>query len=124
MSLPSFQKALENLSSAYITNPSELERDGLIQRFKYTLELCWRSSQKTLRSNGILVDTPRSTFNELANIGWVDSAEAWLQFIRKRNMTNYIYNKVIAEDIFKILPEFIKSATELHLTLRNKLITN
>jgi hypothetical protein len=40
ISLIRLRKALESLKKGYTDNPSELERDGLIQRFEYTLELC------------------------------------------------------------------------------------
>ena len=85
LSVTPLKHALSTLSEAYIDTPSDLERDGLIQRFEYCLELCLKTSKKILFENGIEVDVPKSIFRELASLEWIDSAEPWLQFIQARN---------------------------------------
>ncbi len=37
------ESALNNLHEAiHIQNPTDLERDGTIQRFKYSYKICWK----------------------------------------------------------------------------------
>ncbi|MGZ3794374.1 MAG: nucleotidyltransferase substrate binding protein, partial [Bdellovibrio sp.] len=43
LSISPLQKALKNLKEALaIKNPTELERDGTVQRFEYSYELIWK----------------------------------------------------------------------------------
>lgn len=114
------KNALGTLIDGYKDAPSDLERDGLIQRFEYSLELCWKMSKKILYENGIEVDAPKSIFRELANLDWIDSAEIWMEFIQARNKASHIYHKEIAEQVFSVIPAFIEHAKNLIKTLEEK----
>jgi nucleotidyltransferase substrate binding protein (TIGR01987 family) len=113
ISLFRLRKALESLKKGYTDNPSELERDGLIQRFEYTLELCWKSSKKILYANGIEVDTPKNVIRELGQIGWIPNPEDWIDYIDKRNETSHMYNEEVAIKIFSVIKRFISDVDSL-----------
>lgn len=56
-----YQKALQKLTAVVgviqqngLASLSELEVEGLIQRFEYTYELAWKTLQDLLRANGYL----------------------------------------------------------------------
>jgi nucleotidyltransferase substrate binding protein (TIGR01987 family) len=121
MTLSNLKKALETLKTGYKDNPSELERDGIIQRFEYCVELCWKTSKRVLFEKGIQVDVPKNVFRELANIGWISNPEVWLEFIDKRNKASHIYHIQIAQEIFSVIPQFIIESASLLDTLENKL---
>ena len=61
----SFKKGLEKVSS-------ELERDGVIQRFEFTYELTWKILKKILSFKGINANNPRDVFREAAKQGLID----------------------------------------------------
>jgi nucleotidyltransferase substrate binding protein (TIGR01987 family) len=121
ISLSPLRKALESLKKGYTDNPSELERDGVIQRFKYTLELCWKSSKKILYANGIEVDTPKNVVGELGQLGWIPNPEDWIDYIDKRNETSHMYNEEVAIKIFGIIRGFISDVEALLITLEKKI---
>ena len=120
ISLSRLEKALATLKQGYKPNPSELERDGLIQRFEYSIELCWKTSKKILFESGIQADTPKNVFREMAALGWITNPEDWLDYLDKRNETSHIYNEEVASRIFAIINKFIKDADELILILKVK----
>lgn len=115
------KKAFKTLDDGFKEKPNELERDGIIQRFEYTLELCWKTAKKVLAENAIDVDTPKSIFREMATIGWIESAQPWIEYIKERNKASHIYHERMAIEIFAIIPSFINDAKNLIKILDEKL---
>lgn len=120
ISLVRLRKALDSLRRGYKDSPSELERDGLIQRFEYTLDLSWKTSKKILLLNGIEKDTPKNIIRELGLHGWIDNPEAWMDYLTKRNETSHIYNEEVADKIFKVIKNFITDVEKLISVLESK----
>jgi nucleotidyltransferase substrate binding protein (TIGR01987 family) len=85
-----------------------------------TLELCWKSSKKILLANGIETDTPKNVMRELGQLGWVSDPASWLDYVEKRNMTSHMYNEEVANEIFKVIGQFIKDANLLLSVLGSK----
>jgi len=49
----SLKLALKSIEEGFATQPkTELEKGGIIQRFEYTFELCWKSIRKLLIEMG------------------------------------------------------------------------
>lgn len=64
--------ALKNLEEVLsISKPSDLERNGTIQRFEYSYELIWKLAQRVLKENEIETDTPRNIFKQSRTEAWV-----------------------------------------------------
>lgn len=120
ISLARLEKALGTLKQGYKSGPSELERDGLIQRFEYCVELCWKTAKKILLNNGVQVDAPKSVIREMGNLGWIDNVENWLDYIDKRNETSHLYNEEVADRIFAVISGFMIDGDKLLETLRTK----
>lgn len=70
--------------------------------------------------NAIDADTPKNVFRELAQLGWIDNPELWLEFINQRNKASHIYNEEIAQEIFKVIPTFILESKKLLVILEKK----
>ena len=121
ISLEKFKKALESLERGYRSNPSELERDGIIQRFEFSVELAWKTAKRILENNSINADVPKNVFREMAKIGWITNPEVWFDFINQRNRASHIYNEEIANEIFAVIPSFITEAKKLLATLETKI---
>lgn len=113
ISLEKLKKALDSLERGYKINPTELERDGIIQRFEFSVELSWKSAKKVLSKNGIDADVPKNIFREMASLGWVTNPALWLEFINYRNKASHIYNEEVAQEILAIVPSFIEESKNL-----------
>lgn len=120
--LDNYRRALKTLEDAMVKPPSsQLERDGIIQRFEYCLEISWNSAKKVLEFQGFKTDTPRNVFRELARIGWIDNPEEWIEYLDSRNKTSHMYHEEIANELFKLVPKFLQSSLKLFAILEDKL---
>jgi nucleotidyltransferase substrate binding protein (TIGR01987 family) len=100
-------KALSQLEIATSKEPAnDLERDGAIQRFEYTIELLWKVSKKVLEDNGIAAIAPKEVIRELANIGWINNPEEMIDFIKMRNETSHSYKEDVAIKVFEASKKF------------------
>jgi len=119
MTLVHLKKALESLKKGYKTQPTELERDGIIQRFEFALKISWITAEKVLNENGIITDSPKNIFRELSKLGWIENPEEWIEFVNARNKTSHEYNENLAQEVFLVIPQFIESAYKLLDVLEN-----
>ena len=120
--LDNYKKALKTLDEAMVKPPANtLERDGIIQRFEYCLEISWKSSKKVLEYHEHVADTPRNIFRELAKINWITNPDEWINYLEARNKTSHLYHNDIAEEIFNLIPSFLKASHQLLETLEAKL---
>jgi nucleotidyltransferase substrate binding protein (TIGR01987 family) len=120
--LDNYIKALKTLEVAMLSPPkSLLERDGIIQRFEYCLEISWGSAKKVLEYHEYKIDTPRNVFRELAKLDWIDNPDEWIKFLEARNKTSHIYHDEIAEELFRIIPSFLLSSKKLLAILEEKI---
>ncbi len=89
-------------------------KDGVIQRFEFTLELSWKILKTYLVNEGIdCVNTPKSVVREAYKAGIIKSGEIWIEMIDDRNLTSHIYSQSMADDIYlRITKKYFK---ELYL---------
>lgn len=121
ISLQPTKEALKNLENALaIQNPSDLERDGSIQRFEYCYELTWKLAQRILKENEVEAETPKVVFRELGRLGWINNVEAWLEFQKSRNETSHEYGKTLAEKSYRLAKIFLPLALQLFSILKEK----
>ena len=104
------QRANSALQSAIgVPSPSELERDGAIQRFEFTYEAVWKAAQAYLEvQEGIQVPSPRAVFRGLGRVGVLNEGEALLalEMSDDRNRTIHTYIEEVARQIFEKLPAY------------------
>ena len=98
-----FKKALAKLAEAVGEEEgelSELEKEGMIQRFEYTFELAWKTLQDLLRSKGYLdVSGPNPVLAQAFQDGYFTDGEGWREMNKSRNLTSHTYNSELAESI-------------------------
>ena len=95
-----FRRAFNLLRSALEdTNEySDLELEGIIQRFEYTFELSWKTFKDYLEHSGIILEevTPRKIIKECANKGIFAaagmSADVYLNMMLERNALSHTYD--------------------------------
>lgn len=104
-----YKKALFSLKEGIAEAESELEIDGVIQRFEFTFELFWKLLKKNLEIEGIVVNSPRSALKEVYAIQFLTQEEILLKMLDDRNETTHIYNKEMSREIFlRIKEQYIK----------------
>ncbi len=91
---------------------SELEQQGLIQRFEFTHELAWKVLKDYLEEQGFVgiigsKNATRDAFKE----GLLEDGQVWMDMIQARNETSHTYDteraKKIADQIlFQFFPAF------------------
>lgn len=79
---------------------SDLEKQGLIQGFEFTHELCWKVMQDFLKDQGEAniygsKDATRMAFNR----GLITNGTVWMDMIADRNLTSHTYREEISEQI-------------------------
>lgn len=80
---------------------SELEKEGVIQRFEYTHELAWNVMKDYLEYQGnSLIGGSRDATREAFKINLITDGETWMDMIKSRNQTTHTYNEETANQIF------------------------
>ena len=74
-------------------NPSNLEKEGTIQRFEFTHELAWNVMKDFLSEEGIQnIIGSKSATREAFNKGIINDGEGWMAMIKSRNQTVHTYH--------------------------------
>ncbi|NHE56163.1 nucleotidyltransferase substrate binding protein [Cyclobacterium plantarum] len=105
-----YDKALNKLSQA-VTQAgdkglSELEVEGLIQRFEYTYELAWKTLQDFIKQQGYTeINGPGQVLNQAFEMGLINNPQSWRRLKKSRELTSHTYDsktaKIIADAIIK-----------------------
>lgn len=118
------EKALKIFSSATANPPkSELERDGIIQRFEYTFELCWKSIRKLLQHMGRIdvSASPKPLFRDALEEKIIKDIDVWFAYLDARNRTSHGYNSYEAKKVYDAIKGFADDVEELLKELNARL---
>jgi len=113
-----YTKAVKSLEVALAQAPTDLGRDGAIQRFEFVIELSWKLLQKVLSERKVMVFSPRNTYREAHKECLLDDPQAWLVFWDVRNLTSHTYREQLAQEVFAKLPSFLELAQQLEQKLK------
>ena len=100
-----FDTALQRLKEAidlYKSKENPVLLDGTIQRFEFCVELGWKLLKEYLEYEKIgEFNSPRSTIKECFSIGFIESAEQWLDMLDDHNLTSHTYDEEVAKEIYQ-----------------------
>ncbi len=102
-----YKRALALLAMAVcIDDPSDLEIEGMIQRFEYTFELAWKTLKDYLENKGFtdIVGSKEAIRLAFSN-NLITEGEIWMEMILSRNLTSHIYDSSKALEIGKDIRE-------------------
>ncbi len=112
--LSDFGQALSRLSESASIAKSELEIDGVIQRFEFTFELSWKTMRKFLEMQGLICNSPRGCLKEAFQAELIQNEAVWLQMLADRNASTHLYNQETSREIFsRISSEFVPELLEV-----------
>jgi len=88
---------------------TDLEIAGTIQAFEVSYELAYKTCRKILSLRGTHVYTAKEVFRIAGLEGLILDAEPWFNYVDKRNITVHEYYEKIMEEVYPILPQFLKN---------------
>ena len=95
---------LRLLEAVRLPDPSELERDAIIQRFEFTFEALWKAAQYYLFVvEGLDIASPKGVIRACREVGIFNEKESMLalKMADDRNLTVHTYNEVLAVAIYQ-----------------------
>lgn len=102
-------------------------RDGLIQRFEFTYELCHRILRRFIRQTSASPDdVDRMSFQDLVRTAnqqglLLGDWPAWHRYRDARARTSHAYNAKAAQEVADAIPAFLAEAEYLRDALRKRL---
>ena len=101
-----FQRAYLLLSEAFddgVEALSQLGREGVIQRFKYTFELAWLTLKDRLEYDGVALTTvtPRNVIRQAFQAKLVVDGDAWIDMLSDRNLMSHTYDFALFEAVIR-----------------------
>lgn len=89
-----FEMAFSKLQEAMQQNElNELERNGLIQRFEFTIDLSWKVLKDYLEEKGfVFKPSPKDTIREAQRAGLIDFGQALIDGLDIRNDLSHDYS--------------------------------
>ena len=99
--IDNFEKGLNRLKEAVKRAKDDLDKDGVIQRFEFTVELLWKVLKAVLAYQGIECYSPRSCIKEAFKANLIEDDEVILDMLEDRNKSSHIYSEVTSEEIFE-----------------------
>ena len=94
-----FHKACRRLldvteADRFLSDLSELEVEGLVQRFEYTYELAWKVLQDLLLHKGYdFMLGPNGTLKKAFEDGLITNHDSWRKMAKSRNMLSHVYDE-------------------------------
>lgn len=104
-----FSKAYRRLDDArgiLAQDPDNfLLQAGLIQTYEFTFELAWKTFKNYLEWEGFTVSSPRTTFRQAYQSGYIREGETWMKALNDRNLTSHAYDDEVAAEVVRNIQE-------------------
>lgn len=99
-----YKKAVRQLQDAVELSQqrelSQLEKQGVIQAFKFTHELAWNLLKDYLQDQGNQnISGSKDATREAFKVELIADGEQWMAMIQSRNLSSHTYNEQIAEQL-------------------------
>jgi len=98
--LENYSRALALLQSALERGPdvlNDLEKEGTVPRFEYTVELAWKSLKDYLQFSGVELTpvTPKSVMKAAFAARIIADGQLWIDMIDHRNLLSHKYDPAL-----------------------------
>jgi nucleotidyltransferase substrate binding protein (TIGR01987 family) len=121
--LHNFDRAFVLLRQALEHGPaalSQLEKEGVIQRFEYSYELAWKTAKDYLEESGVEITplTPRQVIKEAFAAKIIADGQVWIDMLDHRNLLSHTYDQaVFGEAVEAIASRYLPAIASLHAFL-------
>ena len=96
---------------------SELEKEGLIQRFEYSYELAWKTMNDYLEEQGTIINpvTPRNVIKEAFSAQIIADGQVWVDMMLHRNLLAHTYDfSKFKEVLDAVVERYLDAQEQLH----------
>ncbi|MEY4582950.1 MAG: hypothetical protein RL701_7653 [Pseudomonadota bacterium] len=112
-----FAKAVALLRDALKNGPdalNELEKEGAVQRFEYTVERAWKTLKDYLEHNGMHLTsvTPKAVIKAAFAARLIPDGQLWIDILEKRNLLSHTYDQSLLGESMKEIHERYLPAIE------------
>jgi nucleotidyltransferase substrate binding protein (TIGR01987 family) len=96
---------------------SDLEKEGLIQRFEYSYELVWKTMKDYLEEHGTNINpvTPRNVIKEAFSENIITDGQVWVDMLLHRNLLSHTYDfSKFQEVLDAVVKRYLSAQEQLH----------
>jgi nucleotidyltransferase substrate binding protein (TIGR01987 family) len=118
-----FEMAFLRLKEAVddFENLNRLSKEGLIQRFEYTLELAWKTLKDYLESKQEIAKFPKDVIKKSFRSDLIEDGEIWMEMLEKRNLLSHTYEEQIFNQVLtEITGTYFEQISKLYNFLKNE----
>jgi nucleotidyltransferase substrate binding protein (TIGR01987 family) len=125
-----YKQRFENLDKAFLNlkeavenydKLSNLELEGLVQRFEYSFELSWKILKDYLETQGENIKSPRDSIKIAFSYEIIDNGDVWMDMLEKRNLFSHTYDEnLFNKSIDYIVNDYFIEIEKLHIFFENK----
>ena len=96
-------------------------KDGVIQRFEFSVELSWKTLKNYLENEGVInITTPKQSIREAFAKEILKVPEIWIEMLNDRNLTSHIYDSSISDKIYEnIVKKYFEEIKRNYEFLKN-----
>ena len=96
---------------------SDLEQEGIIQRFEYSYELAWKTMKDYLEESGVVMNpvTPRNVIKEAFSSGIIEDGQVWVEMMLHRSLLSHTYDFSKFQQVLEaIFEHYLFALSKLH----------
>ena len=126
--LVNFDRALRLLREAMANGPealNQLEKEGVIQRFKYCFELARKTVGDYMEASGFVfgVVVPRQVIKDAFAAKVLEDGATWMAMLDHRNLLSHTYNPAVFEQaVAAIHQRYLPGLEQLHAFLQKEAV--
>lgn len=102
---------------------NQLEKEGLIHRFEYCLNLAWKAARDFLEDSGVVIDpvTPREVLRQAVVARIVCDGQVWIDMLDHRTLLAHSYDGVVFNEVTVVLAgRYFPAMEQLHAFLAGR----
>lgn len=114
-----YEKALRLLREALarVESLSDLEKEGTIQRFEFTVELAWKTLKDYLEYSGVVLspNTPKNVVKQAFTARIIGDGQIWVDMLDCRNSLAHTYDEAVVDRAVREMADrYLVGLQELH----------
>ena len=115
-----YSRAYALLTDALAHGPgslSPLEKEGVVQRFEYTLELAWKTLKDYMEASGLVIApvTPRQVVKDAFAARLLTDGQVWIDMLDHRNLLSHTYDlEVFTAAVDAIATRYLPAMAVVH----------